>query len=160
MKFWSDAHAPAGRGFPGRLAAAGKRVLGGTADWPRALAQRSERTAPAVVAVLIAVSAAAVGVSGLEALGEQGRLEDSLAAEVAQLELEAEELRDAIASLRGDPAALELLAKTYHQLVEPGEVVVLLRPPGEPSSAAANRELAGITSGTQPPAPARGERRR
>ena len=81
-----------------------------------------------IVTVLIGISAAAVGVSGLESLNEQGRLQDHLAAEVARLGQEAKGLQDSIASLREDAAAFEVHAKTHHQLVEPGEVVVLLRP--------------------------------
>lgn len=145
MKFLSDAIGSAGRVFGGRLAAAGKRVLRRTPAWARTLVERSEWAAPVVVTVLIAVSAAAVGVSGLEALDEQGRLEDALAAEVGQLGQEAKALQDSIASLREDPAALELLAKTHHLLVEPGEVVVLLPPSGEPSPTAPSRELTGYS---------------
>ena len=118
-----------------RLAGLGKRVLQGGGDWVRALVERPERTAPVIVAVLIGVSATAVGVSGLESLNEQDRLRAALAADVARLEQEATGLRDSIAALKDDPAALELHAKTYHQLVEPGEVVVLLRLP-EPAGPA------------------------
>ncbi|MDE2972676.1 MAG: hypothetical protein OXU35_10250 [Acidobacteriota bacterium] len=110
------------------------RVGGGAlrkgADWGRVLVGLTERAAPVVVIVLIGVAAAAVGVSGLESLNEQGRLEDELAAEIERLGLEAAGLEEAIASLRRDPAAFEVHAKTHHHLVEPGEVVVLLQRPG------------------------------
>lgn len=114
------------RGFGDRVA----RVLRTVAGWGRILVERSDRTAAVVVMVLIGVSAAAVGVSGLESLNEQGRTRDALAAEIERLDEEAEALRSSIASLRHDPAAFEVHAKTHHQLVEPGEVVVLLQPPG------------------------------
>ena len=107
----------------------GERVFQKGAAGARALVQRPERTAPVVVLVLVGVAAAAVGVSGLESLNEQGRLQDALAAEIEQLDLEAAALRDSITSLRQDPAAFEVHAKTHHHLVEPGEVVVLLQPP-------------------------------
>ncbi len=113
-----------------KLAAAAGRVLQGVAGWGRIAVERTGRAAPIVAIVLIGVSAAAVGVSGLESLTEQGRLRDRLATEVERLSLEATGLRDSIASLRQDPAALEVHAKTHHQLVEPGEIVVLLQPPG------------------------------
>ena len=134
MKFPNEAVAAVLRRFRGRLAALGGRVLRRGADGARALVERSDRTAAVAVTVLIAVSAAAVGVSGLDALGEQDRLRDTLAAEVAELEQEAGELRDSITSLREDPAAFELLAKTRHHLVEPGEIVVLLRQPTAPAA--------------------------
>lgn len=105
-------------------------VLRKGADWGRVLVELTERAAPVAVIVLIGVAAAAVGVSGLESLNEQGRLEDDLAAEIERLGREAAALEDSIASLRQDPAAFEVHAKTFHHLVEPGEVVVLLQPPG------------------------------
>lgn len=135
MKFPNEAVAAVFRRFRGRLAALGGRVLRRGANGVRALVERSDRTAAVAVTVLIAVSAAAVGVSGLDALGEQGRLRDTLAAEVAALEQEAGELCTSISALREDPAAFELLAKTRHHLVEPGEIVVLLHQPTEPAPA-------------------------
>ena len=130
-----DAAATAPSGFRGKSATFGKRVLRRGADWARALVERPDRTAPVIVALLIGVSAAAVGVSGLESLREQDRLRAALAAEVVRLEEEATGLRNSIGSMKDDPAAFELHAKTYHQLVESGEVVVLLRFP-EPSDPA------------------------
>lgn len=157
MKFWNEAVVSVLHSCSGRLVRVAKRVLGRSADGARALAARSERTAAVLVTVLIAVSAAAVGLSGLETLGEQNRLRDSLAADVAQLEREATELRNSIAALREDPAAFEVHAKTHHHLVEPGEVVVLLRPPAEP--AAAGREPVRFAPGIRPPAWAPGRAR-
>ncbi len=130
MKFSIEAAISALGDLRRKFGTVGGRVLRRGAGWGRILVERPERTAPVVVTVLIGVSAAAVGVSGLESLNEQGRLRDQLAAEVEQLEQEATGLRESIASLRQDPAAFEVHAKTYHQLVEPGEVVVLLQPPG------------------------------
>ncbi len=115
-------------GLHRRFGTLGKRILRRSAGWGRVLVERPERTAPVIVTVLIGISAAAVGVSGLESLNEQGRLQDQLAAEVTRLGQEAKGLQDSIASLREDAAAFEVHAKTHHRLVEPGEVVVLLRP--------------------------------
>lgn len=130
MKFSLEAVASAlgslRRGFS---AIAGGALRKGAA-WGRVLAGLTERAAPVVVIVLIGVAAAAVGVSGLESLNEQGRLEHELAAEIERLGREAAGLEEAITSLRQDPAAFVVHAKTYHHLVEPGEVVVLLQPPG------------------------------
>lgn len=130
MKFSLEAVASAlGSLRQGFRAIAGGALRKGAA-WGRFLVGLTERAAPVVVIVLIGVAAAAVGVSGLESLDEQGRLEDELAAEIERLGREAAGLEEAIASLRHDPAAFEVHAKTYHHLVEPGEVVVLLQPPG------------------------------
>ena len=160
MKFLNGAITPALRGLHGRIARGGKRILKRSADRVGGLIERSERTVPVVVTVLVAVSATAVGVSGLEALNQQGRLQDGLAAEVAKLEQEETELRDSIASLQEDPAAFALLAKTHHQLVEPGEIVVLLRQRAEPSPSAPDREQTSTTPGirTHIPAPGRDPR--
>ena len=113
-----------------RSGSLGGRALRKGAEWGRGLAALTERAAPVVVIVLIAVAAAAVGVSGLESLDEQGRLEDELAVEVERLGRQAAGLEEAIAALRQDPAAFRVHAKTHHHLVEPGEIVVLLQPPG------------------------------
>ena len=113
-----------------RFGSLGGRALRKGAAWGRVLAALTERAAPVVVIVLIAVAAAAVGVSGLESLDEQGRLEDELAGEIERLGRKAAGLEAAIAALRHDPAAFQVHAKTHHHLVEPGEVVVLLQPPG------------------------------
>ena len=130
MKFSLEAAASALGGLRRKLGSAGKGALRRGADWGRAGVELTERAAPVVVIVLIGVAAAAVGVSGLESLDEQGRLEDDLAVEIERLGQEAASLRDSIESLRNDPAAFVVHAKTYHHLVEPGEVVVLLQPPG------------------------------
>ncbi len=79
--------------------------------------------------LLTGAAAAFTGSQGLAALNEQRSQQETLRAEVERLEQEAADFRDEIALLRRDPAALELLAKTRHQLVEPGEMVVLLRFP-------------------------------
>lgn len=128
MKFSLEAAASALGSLRQGFGAAGERALQKGATWGRALVKRPERTAPVIVMVLIAVAAAAVGVSGLESLNEQGRLQDELAAQIERLGADAAALRDSIASLRHDPAAFEVHAKTHHHLVEPGEVVVLLQP--------------------------------
>ena len=130
MKFSLEAAAAALGSLRQRFGSAGERALQKGAAWGRALVERPERTAPVIVMVLIGVAAAAVGVSGLESLNQQGRLQDELAAEIERLDIEAAALRDSIASLRQDPAAFEVHAKTYHHLVEPGEIVVLLQPAG------------------------------
>lgn len=143
MQLSSEAPASAVRGFRRRGARLGKQVLRKSGYWARALVGRPERTAPVIVTVLIGSSAAAVGLSGLEALDEQGQLRDDLVSEVARLEHDASELRGAIAALKDDPAALELLAKAQHQLVESGEIVVLLRVPGESAVGAPDPLLAG-----------------
>lgn len=130
MKFSLAAAASALRSLRQRFGSVGGRALRKSADWGRVLAELTERAAPVVVIVLIGVAAAAVGVSGLESLNEQGRLADELAAEIERLGHEAAGLEEAVAALRRDPAAFEVHAKTYHHLVEPGEVVVLLQPPG------------------------------
>ena len=130
MKFSLEAAASALGGLRRKLGSAGRGALRRGANWGRAGAELTERAAPVVVIVLIGVAAAAVGVSGLESLNEQGRLEDELAMEIERLGQEAASLRDSIASLRNDPAAFVVHAKTHHHLVEPGEVVVLLQPPG------------------------------
>ena len=130
MKFSLEAVASGLGSLRQRLGSVGGGALRKGADWGRTLVGLTERAAPVVVIVLIGVAAAAVGVSGLESLNEQGRLEDELAAEIKRLGHEAAALEDSIASLREDPAAFEVHAKTYHHLVEPGEVVVLLQPPG------------------------------
>ncbi len=113
-----------------RFGSLGGRALRKGAEWGRVLAALTERAAPVVVIVLIGVAAAAVGLSGLESLDEQGWRRAELAAEVERLGREAAALKDSIAALQQDPAAFEVHAKTYHHLVEPGEVVVLLQPPG------------------------------
>lgn len=75
---------------------------------------------------MAALAVAASGVRGHGTLaGQQDRI-DALAADIRRLEAEAAELRRQIRSLESDPAALELLARTDHQLVAPGEIVVLL----------------------------------
>jgi cell division protein FtsB len=130
MKFPPEVAVSAIGGLRRRCKESGTRVLRTIGGWGRILVERSDWTAPVVVMVLIGVTAAAVGVSGLESLNEQGRARGALAAEIELLDEEAEALRSSIASLRHDPAAFEVHAKTYHQLVEPGEVVVLLQPPG------------------------------
>ncbi len=130
MKFSLEAAACALGGLRRKLGSVGGGALRRGANWGRAGVELTERAAPVVVIVLIGVAAAAVGVSGLESLNEQGRLEDELAMEIERLGQEAASLRDSIASLRNDPAAFVVHAKTYHHLVEPGEVVVLLQPPG------------------------------
>ena len=130
MKFSLEAAASALGSLRRGFGATGERALQKGAAWGRALVERPERTAPVIVMVLIGVAAAAVGVSGLESLNDQGRLQDELAAEIERLDIEAAALRDSIASLRQDPAAFEVHAKTHHHLVEPGEVVVLLQPSG------------------------------
>lgn len=129
MKFSLEAAVSVLGSLRQRLGSVGGEALRKGADWGRVLAGLTERAAPVVVIVLIGV-AAAVGVSGLESLNEQGRLEDELAAEIERLGREAAGLEEAIASLRRDPAAFEVHAKTHHHLVEPGEVVVLLQRPG------------------------------
>ncbi len=130
MKFSLEAVASLLGSLRQKLGGLGGRALRRGAEWGRVLAALTERAAPVVVIVLIAVAAAAVGVSGLEALDEQGRRRAELAAEVERLGQEAAALEDSITALRQDPAAFEVHAKTYHHLVEPGEVVVLLQPPG------------------------------
>lgn len=130
MKFSLEAAASALGGLRRKLGSVGRGALHRGADWGRAGVELTERAAPVVVIVLIGVAAAAVGVSGLESLNEQGRLEAELAVEIERLGQEAASLRDSIASLRNDPAAFVVHAKTHHHLVEPGEVVVLLQPPG------------------------------
>ena len=130
MKFSHEAATSALGGLRQRFGRVGGRAVRKGADWGRILVALAERAAPVVVILLIGVAAAAVGVSGLESLNEQGRLEDELAVEIERLGQEAAALQDSIASLRQDPAAFEVHAKTYHHLVEPGEVVVLLQPPG------------------------------
>ena len=130
MKFSLVAAGAALGGLRRGFGAAAGRILQRAAGWGRLLVARSERTAPVAVMALIGVSAAAVGVSGLESLHDRERLRNELAAEVERLGQEAAALQDTITSLRRDPAAFEVHAKTYHQLVEPGEVVVLLEPPG------------------------------
>ena len=130
MKFSLEAAAFVLGSLRQRFGSVGGRVFRKGAGWGRILAARTERTAPVVVILLIGVAAAAVGVSGLESLNEQGRLQDELAAEVERLGREATALKDSITSLRQDPAAFEVHAKTHHHLVERGEVVVLLQPPG------------------------------
>ena len=130
MKFSLEAVASALRRPRRKFGSVGRGALRKGADWGRVLAALTERAAPVVVILLIGVAAAAVGVSGLESLNEQGRLEDELAAEIERLGQEAAALEDSIVSLRQDPAAFEVHAKTHHHLVEPGEVVVLLQPPG------------------------------
>lgn len=129
MKFSTAAALSALGDVRRRLGRVGGPILRRGAGWGRILLARPERTAPVVVTVLIGVSAAAVGVSGLESLGEQREQRDRLAAEVQELGLEATGLSETIASLQGDPAAFEVHAKTHHQLVEPGEIVVLLQSP-------------------------------
>ena len=130
MKFSLEAAASALGNLRRRFASIREGALRKGFEWRRVLAERSERAAPAVVMVLIAVAAAAVGVSGLESLDEQGQRRAELAAEIERLGREATALEVSIAALRRDPAAFEVHAKTHHHLVEPGEVVVLLRPPG------------------------------
>ena len=130
MKFSPGAAASALGALRRKLGSVRGGALRRGAHWVRVLVELTERAAPVVVIVLIGVAAAAVGVSGLESLNEQGRLEDELAAEIERLGREAAGLEESIASLRQDPAAFEVHAKTYHHLVEPGEVVVLLQPPG------------------------------
>ncbi len=130
MKFSLEAAASAVGSLRRRFGSIGGGVLRKGADWGRVVAGLTERAAPVVVIVLIGVAAAAVGVSGLESLNEQGRLESELAAEIERLGREAAALEDSIASLRQDPAAFAVHAKTHHHLVEPGEIVVLLEPPG------------------------------
>lgn len=130
MKFSLEAAASALGGLRQRFGNLGGGALRKGAGWGRILVGLTERAAPVVVILLIGVAAAAVGVSGLESLNAQGQLEDELAAEIERLGREAATLEDSIASLRRDPAAFEVHAKTYHHLVEPGEVVVLLQPPG------------------------------
>ena len=130
MKFSLEAAGSVLGGLRQRFGSLGGGALRKGADWGRILVGLTERAAPVVVILLIGVAAAAVGVSGLESLNEQGQLKDELAAEIERLGREAATLADSIASLRQDPAAFEVHAKTYHHLVEPGEVVVLLQPPG------------------------------
>ena len=130
MKFSLEAAASALGSLRRRFGAVGGGALRKSADWGRVVVLLTERAAPVVVIVVIGVAAAAVGVSGLESLDEQGRLEDELAAEIERLGREAAALEHSIASLRQDPAAFEVHAKTHHHLVEPGEIVVLLQPPG------------------------------
>lgn len=136
MKFSVEAAASALGSLGQRLGHVTRRALRKGAGWGRTVAGRPERTAPVVVLLLVGVAAAAVGVSGLESLREQGRLQDELAAEIERLSHEATALRNSIASLRQDPAAFEVHAKTHHHLVEPGEIVVLLQPPGPGGSVA------------------------
>lgn len=95
----------------------------------RSLAKRPGRLLSLVVVLLAGLVAAASGIRGFRALRQQEDRRDVLAGEVAQLETEAAALREAITRFRNDPAALDLFARTRHQLVEPGEVVVLLRFP-------------------------------
>ena len=110
------------------------RLFAKLAGWGRAFVERRHQIAPVVAALAIGAGAAAVGITGHEVVREQDRRRAALAAEVDRLQREARELRRSIASLRDDPAALELHAKRYHHLVEPGEVVVLLHPgPAEAS---------------------------
>ena len=130
MKFSLETAASALGSLRGKLGSIGGGALRRGAHWGRVLVALTERAAPVVVIVLIGVAAAAVGVSGLESLNEQGRLEDELAADIERLAREAAALEDSIAALRHDPAALQVHAKTHHHLVEPGEIVVLLQPPG------------------------------
>lgn len=130
MKFSLEAAIRALANLRQRFGAVPAGALRKGAAWGRILVERPQRTAPVIVMVLIGIAAAAVGVSGLESLNEQGRLQEDLAAEVERLGYEAAALRDSIAALRQDPAAFEVHAKTYHHLVEPGEIVVLLQPPG------------------------------
>ena len=130
MKFSFEAAASALGSLRRTLGGIGGGALRRGANWGRVLVELTGRAVPVVVIVLIGVAAAAVGVSGLESLNEQGRLEDELAADIARLGREAATLEDSIAALRHDPAAFEVHAKTHHHLVEPGEIVVLLQPPG------------------------------
>lgn len=95
----------------------------------RAVAERPGRAAPPVAALLLVIGAAATGLQGLELLGEQRERQSALRGEVERLEREAAGLRARIASLETDPAALTLFAKTHHELVEPGEILVMLRFP-------------------------------
>ena len=118
--------AQAVRRYPQELRRATQRARRRNERWARALAQRPAMTASLIVTLLIGVSAVAVGLSGLETLDEQEQRRATLRSEIALLEREAGALRGQIAALKDDPAALELLAKTRHQLVESGEVVVLL----------------------------------
>ena len=151
MKFSPGATASTLGSLRQRFRSVGGGALRKGADWGRILVERTERTAPVVVIVLIGVAAAAVGVSGLESLNEQGRLQDELAAEVERLGREAAALKGSIASLRQDPAAFEVHAKTHHHLVEPGEVVVLLQPPGPGASARSAPAVAERRSGEASP---------
>ncbi len=134
MKFSLEAAASALGGLREKFGSVGGGAVRKSADGARILVGHTERAAPVVVILVIGVAAAAVGVSGLESLNQQGQLEDELAVEIQRLGQEAANLRDSIASLRQDPAAFEVHAKTYHHLVEPGEVVVLLQPPGPGAS--------------------------
>ena len=104
-------------------------VLRAGAAGIRAVAERPGRAAAPVLALLTVIAAAVTGSRGLGMLNEQRQQSVALREEVGRLEREAAGLRGAIASIREDPAAIELLAKTHHQLVEPGETVVLLRFP-------------------------------
>lgn len=105
------------------------RISRAGAAWIRAAAERPGRAAPPVLALLTVTAAAVTGLRGLDLLNEQRQQRAALQKEVGRLQREAADLQSAIASIRNDPAALELFARTHHQLVEPGEVVVLLRFP-------------------------------
>lgn len=118
------------------------------AGWARRLAERPGRAAPLLLVLLTGTAAGVSGLQGLEMWNEQRGRREALRAEVQRLEKEAAGLLQEIARLRSDPQALPLFAKTHHQLVEPGEVVALLRFPeryGPPRPALPERSAPGYS---------------
>ena len=93
----------------------------------RSLAKRPGRLLSVLVVLLAGLVAVASGIRGFRALREQENRRNALAAEVSRLEAEAATLGQTIERFRSDPAFEDLFARTRHQLVTPGEVVVLLR---------------------------------
>ncbi len=95
----------------------------------RSLAERPGGALTVVAFLLAGVVAVATGIRGFRGLAEAESLRQTLTEDVRILEAQSSELEDAIGTFRADSAALELRARIHHDLVEPGETVVLLRFP-------------------------------
>ena len=85
------------------------------------------RIIPRLLIGVLGIAAIAIGIQGFQELADVDVRRESLQAQIAELEARAKRYQDEIRLLREDPVGLELYARLEHQLVEPGEVVLLLR---------------------------------
>ncbi len=112
----------AGRNRSKSLAQSARALL---AD-AHSLMRDPRRLTRALVLLAVAVWVLAGGVGGMQRRDEARERFERMSETVAALKVERHRLRAEVRSLEEDPAALELLAKSAHDLAAPDEIVVLL----------------------------------